>query len=285
MRPRRPKVAVLLLAAAITVGCAWPGGASESPTVQGRPTAYVWYEWPDPHSVSEPNGFFNFDVELTIEKEAPPGYGLYWTHQFTFMDQASRGYLGLQQGSHWAPGAGKIAIFAIWNALAAEAGPGCSCTYFGNEGEGWSCHVRYDWVEGCKYRLRIWTIAAEATPEGYSASDGQWWGAWVIDTVSGAETLIGMILTPLDWRWLYSSVVWGAEYFTLSPTGPCSNAPYAAAIFGNPTADNGAFEPYHATVKYSVCPNSNVGSVSRREALLETGGTTLRTTPEDSLMW
>jgi hypothetical protein len=281
MQPRHLAVGVLVFAAAsVAAGCSWPWTIPEPSEVRGRPTAYVWYEWPDPHSVSEPNGFFNFDVELTIEKEAPPGYGLYWAHQFSFMDQASIGYMGLQQGSHWAPGAGKIAIFAIWNALAAEEGPGCSCTYFGNEGEGWSCHVRYDWVEGRKYLLRIWTIAAEVAEAG-----GQWWGAWVSDTETREETFIGKILVPAEWKWLHSSVVWGAEYFTLNPTGPCSNAPYAAAVFGNPTADNGAFEPYHATVKYSVCPNSNVTSVGGRGALLETGGNTLRTTPEDSLVW
>ena len=171
----------------------------------GRPTAYVWYQWPNPAAVGEPNGFFNFDVELTIQSEAPSNYGLYWAHQFSSMDQVSGGYIDLQQGSHWAPGAGKIALFAIWNALAAYEGPGCFCVNFGNEGEGWSCHAQYDWVTGRKYLLRIWTIAQNAVPENSEAQGGQWWGGWVIDTETGVETLIGRILVPAEWKWLSSS--------------------------------------------------------------------------------
>ena len=264
---------------------------SESST--GRPTAYVWYEWPEPPVHPDLSGFFNVDVELTIQTAAPPGYGLFWAHQFMFKEQVDDpnaqpgGYIGLQQGSGWASGAGKIAIFSIWDALDAEAGPGFSCSPFGGEGEGWSCRGQYGWMTGRKYRLRVWVLGTQMTAVDGVVCECQWFGAWVMDITTGIETYIGRILVPVPskWQWIYSSVVWGAEYFTLAPDGYCGDAPHATAIFENPTADNGAFEPSHATVMYSTCPNSNVTQVSSLGALLETGGSTQRTTPELSKLW
>ena len=271
----------------LMLGCIpFPIPPQPQPPIVGRPCAYAWYTWPElPVYPDGKIGFYNFDVELTIQKEAPAGFGLFWAHQFHFKDGVN-GYIGLQQGSGWAPGSGKIAIFSIWEAENAEPGSGCSCGPFTGEGEGWSCRVAYNWLPNRAYRLRIWPLGSEWVVENHEAHEYQWWGGWVMDIQTGIETYIGKILIPIPyrWKWLDSSVVWGAEYFSGVET--CADAPQASALFDNPRADNGSLEPIHATVKYSAaCSNSNIVLINNKGALLETGGNVLRTTPPDTLLW
>lgn len=251
------------------------------PPIVGRPCAYVWYTWPGLPVYPGHSGCYNFDIELTIQKEAPAGFGLFWAHQFHFKDGAG-GYIGLQQ----LPEGNKIAIFSIWEAIDAKPGPGCSCGPFSGEGEGWNCKAEYAWLLGRKYRLRIWPLGSESVVEAGEEHEYEWWGGWVLATKSGTETFIGQILIPISykWQWLDSSVVWGAEYF--SGVVACTDAPHAIALFDNPKTDNGSFEPVHAMVAYSdVCENSNVNLVGERGALLETGSNVWRTTPSGTRLW
>jgi len=114
--------------------------------------AHMWYDWPQ----SSGNGFYNFDVLLTIDVDPGVQSTYYWAHQFDFKN-GDGGYMGLQtNGCMQGEWVGKMAIFSIWEALEAEPGdPGSSCEVFTGEGEGWSCRIKYNWVEGRTYCLQI----------------------------------------------------------------------------------------------------------------------------------
>jgi len=85
------------------------------------------------------NGFYNFDVLLTIAVDPGEQSFYYWAHQFHFKD-GDGGYMGLQtNGNMQGEWIGKMAIFSILKALEAELGhpppaggvtAGATCEYF-----------------------------------------------------------------------------------------------------------------------------------------------------------
>ena len=134
------------------------------------------------------------------------------------------GYLGLQTKGNRADGSvGKMAIFSVWSAVAAE---GSGAMPFGGEGTGWSCRIPYIWAAPRPYRLRLWS-------EG-----GGWWAASVVDELAGVEDIIGRIRVPAEWGQLGSwSVMW-TEYYG-GPLASCDDLPHSKVIFGTPIADGG----------------------------------------------
>lgn len=233
--------------------------------------AYVWYDWPQPLPVywnGTQIGFYNFDVFLTVDNDPGTSSAYFWAHQFGFKG-GDGGYMGLQTNGYmqgrWV---GKMAIFSIWNAKAAKSGPGAACERFSGEGEGWSCRMQYNWVQGRTYRLRLWELCCAERPW-----EDEWWGAWIMDTITGQEVFIGQIQVPSSWDWLNSSVVWVEYYGSVSN---CSAIPYAKARFERPTADNGSFRPQRLTVNYGrTCENAKV-TVTGQSATFETGGNVQR---------
>ena len=247
----------------LLAGCSGSGYIPVPPQEQITPgyAPYMWYEWPQ----LPVNGFYNFDVLLTIDLDPGVQSYYYWAHQFDFKN-GDGGYMGLQTNGYMQGGwVGKMALFSIWNALATEPGPGASCNYFTGEGEGWSCQIKYNWVEGRTYCLRI-----EAC--GIDEQENEWWGAWIIDTSTGQETLIGKIKVSSSWQWLDdSSVVW-VEYYG-QVNGCNSLKPYAKARFEQPTADNGSFIPNKLTpVIEPTCLNTQITFLENQGVLFETGG-------------
>jgi hypothetical protein len=220
---------------------------------------YAWYDWPQVLS----SGFNNFDVFLTIDVDPGAQSAYYWAYQFGFKD-GDGGYMGLQtNGCMQGEWIGKMAIFSIWKALEAEPGPGASCEEFAGEGEGWSCRIPYEWIEGHKYSLLI-------DLNGVDEQENEWWGAWIIDTSTSQETFIGRIKVPSSWQWLgYSSGVW-VEYY--GQVNGCNSIPYALARFEQPIADNGSFVPQNLTpIIGTTCTNSQITLIENQGVMFETG--------------
>jgi len=256
-------VLITLLASTIS-GCSASIPSSPTPSPQERITpggmADAWYSWP----VVSGSGFYNFDILLTIDVDPGIQSYYYWAHQFNFRN-GDIGYMGLQtngiiQGS-WV---GKMAIFSIWNALGAEPGPGASCEQFSGEGEGWSCRIKYNWVEGRTYRLRIWEFPSE------NSERDKWWGAWVIDTFTGQETFIGKIKVPSSWQMLDSSSCIFVEYY--GQVNDCDSIPYAEARFEEPTANNGSISPQGLDIEIgTTCSGAQAITLGNRGVAFKTG--------------
>jgi len=222
--------------------------------------AVIWYDWPQPPG----SDFYNFDVFLTINVDPGVQSAYYWAHQFHFKNEKV-GYMGLQtNGCMQGEWVGKMAIFSMWDALEAEPGPGASCEQFTGEGEDWSCRKKYSWVEGHTYCLRI-----EAY--GVDEQENEWWGAWIIDTSTEQETLIGKIKVPNSWQGLEDySVVW-VEYY--GQVNGCISIPYAKARFEQPTADNSSYIPQDLTSEIgTTCPNASIILLENQGVIFETGG-------------
>jgi len=230
--------------------------------------AYAQYNWPQPLPVywDYHTGFFNFDIFLTIDIEPKIKSDYFWAHQFKFIE-GNGGYLGLQtSGSIQGQKVGKMAIFSIWDAIEAEPGLGATCEYFTGEGEGWSCRIPYEWIEGRTYCLRIWELCCAELP-----LEDEWWSAWIIDTSTGQETFIGKIKIPSSWQWLNaSSIVW-VEYY--GQVNGCNAIPYAKARIEHPTADNDGFFPQEIIKEWGdICINSQIIFIENQGVIFETGG-------------
>ena len=209
-------------------------------------------------------GFYNFDILLTIDVDPGIQSAYYWAHQFHFKNEKV-GYMGLQtNGLMQGEWVGKMVIFSMWDALAAEPGPGASCEWFTGEGEGWSCRKKYNWVEGHTYCLRI-----EAY--GVDEQENEWWGAWIIDTSTSEEIFLGKIKVPASWQRLdnYSSV-W-VEYY--GKVDECNSIPYAEARFKQPTANDGSYLPIGlTTVIGTTCSNTIIIPLANQGVNFKTGG-------------
>jgi hypothetical protein len=193
--------------------------------------AYIHFYWPtSPVYENGQTGFYNFDVNLTIE-EAPKKGSYYWAHQFKFKEPGDGGYMGLQLVNE-----NKIAIFSIWNALEAEASPDGYKVEFSGEGEGWSVRIPFEWEKGITYTLRTWIIGSSNDP-----NKDEWWGAWIINQDTKEETYIGKIKVPGSWNWLDSWSVSWVEYF--GTVKDCDSLPYAKVRFEYPYADDKTVEP------------------------------------------
>lgn len=86
-----------------------------------------------------------------------------------------------------------------------------------------------NWTLGRTYRLRVWAVGTD--------TQGEWWGAWVQDTTTGADTYIGSLRVPVSWAWLDPWVSW-TERFGAAPA-TCAAMGWSRARFDFPTADNG----------------------------------------------
>jgi len=102
----------------------------------------MWYDWPQ----LPVDGFYNFDVFLTIDIDPGVQSAYYWAHQFGFKIGDS-GYMGLQtNGFMQGEWVGKMAIFSIWGALEVEAGPGATCDLLLARMKGGVVEYQYEWV-------------------------------------------------------------------------------------------------------------------------------------------
>lgn len=211
--------------------------------------AYAWWGWPAPPVGGGHTGWFNRDVNLTVETDPGTAAALFWSHQFHFQG-GDGGYIGLQTNGYvngqWV---GKAAVFSIWQALGAVAGsPGSACATFGGEGTGWSCRIPYDWQPGRTYRLRIWEYCCAETPGA-----PEWWTGTVTDTTTGAETFLGRIQVPGAWDWIdgVNSGTWVEYYGSVST---CDDIPHSVARFDAMRANAGTVAPTSSTTTLGDAP-------------------------------
>ena len=246
----------------------WPDGyappahvhATEPTVAAGPPSpcgTYTSLRWPTPYGAFD--GFDSFEWDLTPELDTSQGY--FWAHQFALRDSghpASGGYAGLQANGSYPPGRPtKVAIFSIWNALDAR-GPGIA-QRFGGEGTGFQTLIRWSWVAGRRYHLRVSAVDSEGRGD-------RWWTATVQDTATDAEAEIGRILVPAGWNKLDTwSVAW-TELF--SPRiRRCADMECASSLWSNFTADGGTARPASIDSHFGEparCANSRI-------AMLEDG--------------
>ncbi len=211
--------------------------------------------WPSPRGPFD--GFDSFEWHLTPELDTSQGY--FWAHQFAFRhsgEPASGGYVGLQANGSYPPGRpAKVAIFSIWNALDAR-GAGIAQP-FGGEGTGYQTLIRWDWVAGRRYDLRIGARDADR-------HDDCWWVGTVRDTETDAEAEIGRILVPDAWDKLDTwSVAWTELFFP--PIADCADMECASSLWADFTADGGMIRPTSIDSRFGEparCANSRIAKVA-----------------------
>lgn len=182
------------------------------------------------------------EMTWTVRPETDPTPdGYFWSHQVALAGGPAA-YAGVQTvGSE---PTGKIAIFSVWDALAAEgevfAAP------FGGEGEGWSVRVPFEWAPGETYTLSI---------ERADAAAGTWWKA----TIDG--TAIGRIRVPDGWGGLAeTSIMWTERY--AGPLSTCADIRHASAVFGTPSSRGVEPRTHRNHLSMPVgCPGSSVADV------------------------
>lgn len=137
-----------------------------------------------------------------METESPPWF---WAYQGEFVNDGVF-YFGLQPNGEY----GKTALFSVFGKGAQSNYKWCS---EGADSEdintGISCHVAYDWKPGHKYTFRV------APTELFSETKNmKTWKGTVKDTVTGKETIIGIITVPLNWLDIKPSLVGWAEWYS-----------------------------------------------------------------------
>jgi hypothetical protein len=186
-----------ILIALLGVSCL--RAVADSPaTVTPGHFADIWYDWPT----------VLFDSNFTLKIETDPGIGTayYWSHYFIFANSKGEGtgsrsgYMGLQTAENR-----KIAIFSIWNALAAE---GEACETFGGEGIGYHCLVDFNFSNGGSYTLFVRSLAGDST--------GDWWEGSVKDLSTGQERIIGRIKSPPGSGGIKTSSFFDEYYSTIA---------------------------------------------------------------------
>jgi hypothetical protein len=228
-----------------------PSVASGPPSPCGT---YTHLRWPAPDGAFE--GFDSFEWELTPELDTSQGY--FWAHQFalrTSGDPPSGGYVGLQANGSYPPGRpSKVAIFSIWNALDAR-GPGIAQP-FGGEGDGYQTLIRWEWVAGRRYQLRVGTLGADRRGD-------HWWVATVRDTATDADAEIGRILVPGTWNKLDTgSVAWTELFFP--PIRDCADMECASSLWADFTADRETVRPTSIDSCFGQpahCANSRISTL------------------------
>ncbi len=180
--------------------------------IPGPTGTYTYWDWPP---TAHEDGFTWTEWTVTPRTDPTPD-GYFWSHQFWLLGGPA-GYCGLQTlGSE---PTGKIAIFSIWDAVSAR-GPEFASRFTG-EGDGFSVRIRFPWVVGQQYRLRV---EASGPSEWSAAVDGQ---------------PIGTIQVPAAWRGLAStSVMWTERY--LGRLRSRADIHRSDVQFGPPVAGGGA---------------------------------------------
>ncbi len=186
------------------------------------------------YSFENKGPFYNIDIYVKWEVQPITDTGTYAGFQFYFQNGGG-GYFGTQIDSY-----GKKAIFSIWDAdgTSMTALPLSGCVRFGHEGNGSQCIKPYEWVAGREYMIRIWVLDKNAS--------GVNWGAWIKDTVTNEETLIGVINLKNSngyegYGWLTSGAIGFSEHYGYGSVDACHLLPYSKITWRGPYANNNEF--------------------------------------------
>jgi hypothetical protein len=211
---------------------------------------YVDVNWPGENYTSR-------EWEFTPLSESPEGY--FWAYQQGFVN-GDGFYVGMQ---HPTEGKKKLVLFSVWQALSGapiDQANGSWCQTFAGEGDGYSCRINYEWVQGRTYTFRVEQIAPS------------WWGAWIKDTVTEKEEAIGKIHVPESWGGLQrTSIIW-TEYFGGAKMQSCNDIPYAKGRWDKIVSDN-TIKPssYNPHIANTAC-KANAKIVQERNGFVEEMG-------------
>jgi hypothetical protein len=122
---------------------------------------------------------------------------------------------------------GRVAIFSLRGAVAADAGDAGSWAAPGDEGGAPALRIAYAWSAERTYRLRVAELDADR------------WGAWVSDATSGTATYLGALQVPAGTGRLAGSSVASSEYVG-ADFAQCSDLRLSRVSWSRPTADDGA---------------------------------------------
>jgi len=226
---------------------AQPGEPNRAGSTIDVTIPYTDWTWPSP--------FNSLEWDLVVESESRQD-GYMWNHQFAFTGGAV-GFLGLQaRGGYQAdPPDGPIELtnmVVFWVSSSprrAELGdvpyPDARTALQLDRGlEWWTIHVKYPFKACRPYHL---TVALEST----DASGDLWYGAWIRDPASAAQTFLGRILVPAAWGPLRPSTSMWTNRIGYSKLASCESAEPASAAFGFPTANGGALVPTAQTNRFA----------------------------------
>ena len=177
-----PPLLQFLMAASLLLGCVLAPGPAWAAPYAGTHVRFSFSR--------NPEGVWNYDQRLTVQDDAP---GMYYAASFYFKKDSSKsGYFGLQpDGRMPVSGVNKPLVrFSLWNANGFQAPAGSECARFSHEGTGIECARPYAYQVGREYTLRTWRLHRDA--------EGVWWGMWLIDASTGAETHVANIRLPGD---------------------------------------------------------------------------------------
>lgn len=226
-------------------GCLEPGVAgpltatSTSPGVTETATDWIW---PEPVT--------SMKWELMVEREvvrptptSPPTSGYYYAHQFSFLEGVA-GFLGIQAegGYQLDPPSSpveftKIAVFWLSGPpIAGELGdipyPDARVAPATAAGVNFlTIHARFDWQACRVYRFRVGPHATE--PDG-----SIWYAAFIEDTSTGVEIMLGRMLLPADVGSFSPLSISRAIPINFEPI-TCSALAQASVVFGPPTTEDG----------------------------------------------
>lgn len=232
------------------------------------------------YSFENKGPFYNIDIYVKWEVQPITDTGTYAGFQFYFQNGGG-GYFGTQIDSY-----GKKAIFSIWDAdgTSMTALPLSGCVRFGHEGNGSQCIKPYEWVAGREYMIRIWVLDKNAS--------GVNWGAWIKDTVTNEETLIGVINLKNSngyegYGWLTSGAIGFSEHYGYGSVDACHLLPYSKITWRGPYANNNEFMASRVESSFASteCYNSNIEGGQKPFVTVESGGGTVRKTQSGSSLW
>ncbi len=187
-------------------------------------------------------GYTGTSIDLQPNIDGSPD-GYYYANNIWFTSN-SQLYYGLQTSGS-AP-TGKIAIFSVWDAIAAE-GPQYHAS-FGGEGVGYSVRISYPWITGRKYTMRV----TKSSDDGVTS----WWSGYVKDTVTNVESYIGRIQINGNRGNLSASSAAFHERYQ-GPSDSCSQPRVSQVTFSNPLMSPGGIKPksaYSNANVISTCP-------------------------------
>jgi hypothetical protein len=209
--------------------------------------------------------FDSLEWELRIEV-APPNDGYLWAHEFSLAN-GNTGLITMQaNGGYQAePPAGPTVIANIvqfWISgppIRAELGdipaPDARTSIETQVGlEWWTINARYEFETCRTYRFSV--AREETEPTG-----GRWYAGRILDTETGAETLIGRILVQEVWGRFAAPIRSWTNRIGWTPATTCDVPEPAAAIFGVPTANGGSVVPTLRNNRFAMpplCPSSRI---------------------------
>jgi hypothetical protein len=201
-----------------------------------------------------PSALESIEWDLLIER-AHTTDGYFWAHQFSFSETPVGGFIGLQMNGGYrsdpAGGYETSDMVLIWVGgppVMAELGdiafPDARTLLESERGlEWWTIHAKVELEPCVTYGLRF---GREST----APSGDVWYGGWLHDGSTGAETFIGRIMVPSSWGPLSGFTTEITQRIDYVPPSSCSEAEHSSALYTTPRANAGLLTPTNHTNRF-----------------------------------